>query len=276
MAHRLSLAFLTVAEATPVEAIRIAAATGYSLVGLRALPAAAAGEGPYALMTDRRVQDDVVRALADSGVQVADLEIVRLKPGTDVADFEPFCALGQKIGARHVLVAGDDTDPVRLADRFAAFCDLAARHGLTADLEFMPWTGVKDLATALKVVDTAARPNGGVLVDALHWDRAHVSTAEVAAIPRRLLNYVQVCDGPSPYDPSDEGMIAVARGARLLPGEGGIDLGGLVRAVPDDVTISVEIPMTELARTIGPEERARRAHAAAADLITSVGHGIAR
>ena len=39
MAHPLSLAFLTVFDAGPVEAVRIAAETGYDRVGLRFLPA---------------------------------------------------------------------------------------------------------------------------------------------------------------------------------------------------------------------------------------------
>ena len=41
MGHRYSLAFLTIFDLGPVEAVRVAAETGYDLVGLRLLPAAA-------------------------------------------------------------------------------------------------------------------------------------------------------------------------------------------------------------------------------------------
>ena len=59
----------------------------------------------------------------------------------------------------------------------------AAPYGLTADLEFMPWTYVPDLATANKIVAQAGQPNAGVLVDALHFDRSNSSIAELARVP---------------------------------------------------------------------------------------------
>ena len=51
------------------------------------------------------------------------------------------------------------------------------------------------------------------------------------ALPRRLMNYVQFCDGPAEYDTTDSGLIYIAREARLMPGEGGIDLAGLARSL---------------------------------------------
>ena len=75
-------------------------------------------------------------------------------------------------------------------------------------------------------------------------------------MPRERINYVQFCDGPEDYDRSDAGLIEVARRARLMPGEGGIDLGGLARAIPADAVISIEIPNHALAERLGPAERA--------------------
>ena len=48
---------------------------------------------------------------------------------------------------------------------FAAFCAAAERYKLTADLEFMPWTNVRDCSTALRIVQNAGQANGGVLAD---------------------------------------------------------------------------------------------------------------
>lgn len=78
-------------------------------------------------------------------------------------------------------------------------------------------------------------------------------------MPHGLVNYVQFCDGPAAYDRSADGLIHVARSARLLPGEGGIDCVALARAISDGVTISVEVPNHELARTAGPQQRAQMA-----------------
>lgn len=261
MARKLSLAYLTIFDADPVSAVRIAAEAGYDMVGLRLLPSSP-GEVLYPLMTDDALLREVKAALRDTGVEMGDVEIARLGAATDIAAFAPFFERAARLDARHVLVAGDDPDSGRLADRFAALARLAASFRLTVDLEFMPWTQVRDLAAARRIVEAAGEPNGGVLVDALHWDRAKSTVAEVRDLPRERINYVQLCDGPVDYDPSDEGLIAVARGARLNPGEGGIDLPALAGVIPLDATVSIEVPDRERARTVGPLQRAIDALAA--------------
>ncbi len=269
MTHPLSLAFLTTFDVGPVEAVRIAAATGYRMVGLRILPAG--GEADYPLLTDDRVLAEVRAALADTGVTVGDVEIVRLKPENDWPLFDRFCDRCAALEARHVLVAGDDPEPARLTESFARFCDMAAPRRLTADLEFMPWTAVPDLTAALRVVRDAGRPNGGVLVDALHVDRSTTTLDQIAALPPAMVNYVQICDGPVPYDPSDAALIAIARGERMFPGFGGIDLIGLARAIPEGVTISVEVPTRSLAGRIDAQGRAEIARAATLAVLRAAG-----
>jgi sugar phosphate isomerase/epimerase len=270
MGHRYSLAFLTTFELGPVEAIRTAAGAGYDLVGLRLLPAAPA-EPAYPILTDARVLADARAALDDTGIAVADIEIARLKPDTDPSDFAPFFERGRILGARNVLVAGDDPEEARLTRSFARLARLAAEFGLTVDLEFMPWTRVPDLATARRIVEGAGEANGGVLVDALHFDRSATTLAEVEDLPRERINYVQFCDGPVDYDRSDAGLIEVARRARLMPGEGGIDLAGLARAIPGDAVISVEVPNHALAGRMGAAERAARALAATRAVVDAAG-----
>jgi sugar phosphate isomerase/epimerase len=53
----------------------------------------------------------------------------------------------------------------------------------------------------------------------------------------------------------------------MFPGEGGIDLVALARAMPRDITISIEVPTVQLAKTLGAEARARRALKAAKAVI---------
>ena len=70
------------------------------------------------------------------------------------------------------------------------------------------------------------------------------------------LRYMQLCDA-KPGRPADmQEIIRQARGDRLLPGEGALDLRGLLRALPADLPISVEIPC---AQPMPPLERARKA-----------------
>ncbi|TKT76186.1 TIM barrel protein [Aquamicrobium sp. LC103] len=270
MPHKFSLAFLTLFDCGPLEAIRAAAESGYDMVGLRLLPAAPT-EPPYPLMTDPSVLREAARTLKETGVAMADVEIARLKPETKAADFERFLEHSAELGARHVLVAGDDPEMARLTETFASFCRLARNYGLTADLEFMPWTKVPDASAARAIVEAAGETNGGVLIDALHFDRSKTTLDDIRHMPRRLVNYVQFCDGPADYDPSDEGLIHIARCARLMPGAGGIDMVGLARSIPDDVTISVEVPNHEMARTMAPAERARSALEATKRVLAAAG-----
>ncbi|MCZ4093294.1 sugar phosphate isomerase/epimerase family protein [Sinorhizobium psoraleae] len=167
-----------------------------------------------------------------------------------------------ELGARHVLVAGDDPDLARQAASLARFADMAAARGLTADLEFMPWTAARDLATAVHVMNMADRQNVGILIDALHSDRAGTSLVDVAALEPSRINYVQFCDGQVPFDPDPAELVRIARGERLFPGMGGIDLVGLARTIPADATISVEVPHQGWARRIDAQGRAAMAREA--------------
>ena len=128
---------------------------------------------------------ETIARLDATGVTVADLEVVAFRPETEIAAFSAFFETGARLGARHILVAAYDPVLDRFADRFAAFCEAAAPYGLSADLEFMPWTSVPDLATASRIVDKVGKANAGVLVDALHFDRSGSSIGDLADIPAR-------------------------------------------------------------------------------------------
>ena len=54
---------------------------------------------------------------------------------------------------------------------------------------------------------------------------------------------------------------------RIFPGEGGIDLVSLTRAVSADIPISIEVPTATLAKTLNAEMRAWRALEAARKVI---------
>ena len=256
-----SLAALTVLELAPPEMIELAARCGYEKVGLRLLPATPGGIA-YRLMDDAPLLRETLARLQSTGVTVADLEVVAFRPETDVASFAPFFEAGARLGARHILVAAYDPDLARFSDRYRQFCEAAATYGLTSDLEFMPWTSVPDLKTAMRIVGDVGHPAAGFLIDALHFDRSQSSLADLRTIPAHRLHYWQLCDGPAERPATTEQLIHAAREERMFPGEGGIDLIGLTRAMPDDLTISIEVPTVQLAKTVDAETRARRALAA--------------
>src|SRR5476651_952856 len=145
--RRYSLAHLTALSLSPPELIDIASKAGYQDVSLRLLPAAPGGIA-YCLMDNAAMLKDTLAAIDGTGVKVFDLEIVRLAPAFNAQDYVRFFETGARLGAQAVLVGGDDEDKKRCADSFAALCEVAAPFGLSAQIEFMPWTAVPNLRDA--------------------------------------------------------------------------------------------------------------------------------
>jgi sugar phosphate isomerase/epimerase len=256
----LALGALTILELAPDDMVSCAAEAGYECVGLRILPATPT-EVMWPMIGDTPLVRNIERRLADTGMRVLDIEIFRLLPETDVRVFVPALETGARLGAKQVLVAGNDPDPARLADRFAALCDLGAPLRLTLNVEPMPWTEVKNVEQGLRLLTTAARPNAGLLIDPIHFDRGGNVPADIAAIPRERLFYMQLCDAPAERPRDTETLIHQARNERLMPGDGELDLEGILRAMPRDIPIALEVPMRTLAQSVGAVERAKRIRA---------------
>ncbi len=257
----ISLAALTVLELSPPQQVRCAADAGFRHVSIRLLPATP-GEPQHDVVGDTPLRRELEAALADTGLEVLDAEIFRLKPDTDVAAYEAAIAVAARLGARTLLVAGNDPDEARLTDRFGAFCDLAARYRLGASLEFMPWTDAKDLTQAARIVEASGRDNAAVLIDAFHLSRSRSRIEDIARLDPKRLHYLQLCDVPAALPITTDALLAQARGERLFPGEGELDLLALLRAVPRALPLSIEAPTLTLAQSVPATERARRALAA--------------
>ncbi|CAN5645721.1 sugar phosphate isomerase/epimerase [soil metagenome] len=273
--RRYSLAYLTSSTCTAIGAVQLAAELGYVGVGLRLLPNTPGG-ACQALLDNPAAQREVKAVLRDTGVCVLDLEIIRIGPDFDPAHYAPLLDMGAALGAQAVLVAGDDTDRARLADAYGRLCEAMMPTGMTADLEFMPWTGVPHARAALDVVERAGRPsNAGILIDALHVDRSDTSLEDLRSVPRELLHYAQICDAPGaarvgrPF--TTEEMIHTAREARLPPGEGDIDLQALFAALPADLPVSVEVPHAVRLPLVGQRQWAQDMLSAARALQLGAG-----
>ncbi|MEQ1647318.1 MAG: sugar phosphate isomerase/epimerase [Hyphomicrobiaceae bacterium] len=269
MSRAYSLAYLTAADLLPADMIRLAARLGYSNVGIRILPVAPGADFAPLIEQPERLRETQA-AMQDTGVTVFDVEIVRIGAAFKTSDYARFLETIASLNARAILVAGDDTDEARLTASFAKFCEAARQYNITADLEPMPWTEVPNVPTAHRIVKNAAQPNGGVLIDALHYARSKSTLTDVAAIPRQHLHYAQICDASAEIPNTTEGLIHTARNARLLPGDGGIDLRGLFATLPSDIPVSIEIPNNVERARLGNEEWARRALAAAKRIIEGV------
>lgn len=252
MSPTLGLAALTVLDTPPVELIDLAERHGFDFVGLRLLPAVA-GTTAYPIHTDPVALRAVAARLAHSSVRVFDVEIIRIGADFDPSAHRPLLEAAAGLGARAVLVAGDDTDHARLVDSYAALTRLCGSYGVAASLEFMPWTAVPDARTAVSIVAQADGPARSVLVDTLHAGRSATTLDELRAIPAEWIHYAQLSDAAVPPPGGEAELIRQAREERLVPGEGGLDLVGMLASLPQATPISVELPNEPRRRTLGTD-----------------------
>jgi sugar phosphate isomerase/epimerase len=253
--RRIGLAALTCMELAPHELVTVAAEAGYDCVGLRLIPVA--GQTLPALNLA-----ETERRLADTGLSVLDVEVFRVDASTRVADFEPVLEQAAHLGATEILAHGADPHEARLRLNFSNLCALAAKYGLQVNLEPMPWVEVSTVAQAKRVLE--GNENAALLVDAIHFYRAENTFADLQGARMR---YLQFCDA-HPGRPTElSELIRQARGDRLFPGEGALDLRGLLRATPEALPLSLEVPV---ARKLEPLERARRALEATQLLLSRV------
>ena len=263
----LALASATAPAETREQMIVNAAAAGFDGVGLR-------------FDLDPPSDAELValaRRLDSEGLGVVDVEVVRIGNEDPHATSRLIAAAGQ-LGARTVLVVSDLDDRSATINRYGELCDLATTAGCRATLEFMRFTSVPDLASALEVVAAVNRSGSGVLVDALHLARCGWKLDELVPIAPGVITHVQICDAPATPPPGRvAGLVDEARHARLLPGAGDLALADLLRAIPD-VPVSVEVQSDRARAEFAPSDLARRAAAAgraalaAADQPRSTGY----
>jgi len=236
-----SLAYLSSHRCSPQEAVQVAAQSGYNHVGFRLWPNAPKAPQQH-LIGNPQALKETLAAMNDTGIGVFDLELIRINESFDAHTWDALYEIGAQLKAKAILIAGDDPIESRLTDNYAKLCEAMKPFGMTADLEFMPWTAVPNATSALRIITNAGTPqNAGILVDAIHVGRSHTTLEDIRAINPSLLHYSQICDAQAGTNFTTEEMIHTARCARELPGDGNIDLKALFNALPKDLPISVEV-----------------------------------
>lgn len=254
-----SLAHLTLINATVPELIYIAARAGYDAVSPRFIQMNVPGEFAESPV-DSAMIAAIKTALQTTGLKVLDVELARITEDCDPRNFERACEVGGELGAKRMIMSAwttDRSDRNFIVDCYAETCDIAAAFGLTVDLEFPSFSRLRTLDETLDIVRAADRPNGGVLVDTLYLHLSRVDLAELLHIPAQYLNFIHISDALPGIADTREGMIQLARDARLYPGEGCIDFKGIIERIPP-VDYCVELPNQSRVAELGFEEHARR------------------
>lgn len=215
------------------------------------------------------------RLLGDHGLAVTDLdplltwlpeevELARRYAQVEIAQEDEFYRIADALGACTLNLAqgfGREVDVERAAEALAGVCDRAAQHGLIATLEFLPWSGIPDAASAWEIVRRSGRANATVMVDSWHWFRSGGDAAQLRAVPGARVGGVQLNDAPR----EGVGDAMESMQARLLPGDGEIPLSQFLRTLWEIGVrgrIGVEVFSRELLQ-LPPVEIGRRAGAAA-------------
>lgn len=252
----LSLDHLTIIEATPLELIEAAAAGGFDRVGLRIVQPAAAAP-VIDVIGQPQLQRDLKALMQTTGVSIGLIESIWLSPVTNIAELEPALATGAELGARFVLVAGNDPDEGRLSAHLFQLALEAKAYGLEIAFEFMPFTQVRSIEQAVRIMRQIAQPNLRLLIDALHVSRSGRDLSTLEKLPSSVVSYVHLCDAPAALPPP-EGLRDEARLGRLYPGEGALALDAFLDAMPPDATVGLEAPCRAYAH-LPPVERGRNA-----------------
>jgi len=248
------------ALALQVEATAAAGFEGLSLWALHHGIAVGAGASPES------IRDRIRGAGLSVPVVEAILPWETPDENTALGAAESVFSLAAEYGARFVVTVAMGADLPSLdavAARYRTVCDAASAYDLRPIIEFLPWTGIPDLATAWYIVQQADRDNAGLLLDTWHWKRQPGGPAVdvLRKIPGDRIPVLQVSDcRPAPQgDPLTE-----CTTQRLLPGEGAVDfaeLFGVLDEIGAEPLVAPEVFNVELARAgAGPmAERVRTA-----------------
>lgn len=254
MQRKFSLAYLTLPGVEPVEQIRIAKEAGYDFVSLRTIPMGQVGEPQTRLEKDPALFEEVKKTLAETGMKMLDLELVRIREDL-VEDLRGPFEKAALLGATQVLSSVWTKDRTFAADRYAAVCEQAAQFGLTVNLEFPVVSELKSMREALELQERVGAANLKVMLDMAYVHLDGVQAADILAVAPERFGLVHLCDWPKDF--TGEDFAPVVRGARAYCGEGCVDIASIVKALPESCPISIELPnFAEI------EARGRVGHAA--------------
>lgn len=118
--------------------------------------------------------------------------------------------------------ATSDADFEYFAETFSSVARTMLDSGVRPYIEFVPsMSPIKNLQSALKILEIAAIPETGVLLDTWHCHVGSTSEADLKALAGDKILGVQLNDIP---DKPREELIKVGMHERLAPGQGGLDL----------------------------------------------------
>lgn len=256
----------------PVEFVRLAADLGCDAVGVGLAPSQDYNPHNYpdwSLRHDTGLRREMVAALHDRGVAISIVEGFAFAPDRDMRAYDRDLDIVCELGGDRINVVSLDKDLERTIEGFAVLAGMAAQRGLQVSAEMGSLGPIAQVEPALALARGVGAANFSLLIDAMHFFRLGNTIEQLAAVEPGLIGYVQLCDAP--WAPRFDTYLEEALYERMPPGAGELPLVELVRLLPPDVTVSLEIPMRSLAdQGVGPRERLAPCVDAARALLSGV------
>jgi sugar phosphate isomerase/epimerase len=260
-----SLDCLTLPDTAPIDLVCAAGEAGYDSFSLWVQPPAM-----YEVMlATPAMAKELAAAMSDHGVVLGNLEVFNLNSDDPIDAFEPAIAFGAALGGRTATAIDFGAPRADIADRFASFHALCARHGVATLVEPISMGNVRTPQDGLGLIEEAG-VDARLVIDCAHLVRTGCTAETLRSIPRARIGHLQLCDGPPSVTP--EQALIEASADRLYPGEGVFPLVEILAAIRDDVPVGLEVPnLARLQRGLSAVDRAREAISSARAVLHQVG-----
>jgi sugar phosphate isomerase/epimerase len=275
--NQLELCWGTLERASLIELLRVADQAGYGGVTvtprsyLRLSPRDARAVGAF--LADRPVGVNVVDAILGGlpGSPPADQVDPRYRAGFEYTPEQCFDVADQLeagvVNIAHFL--GTAVEFQALAEAIAELAVQARLRRVRLTIEFIPGTGIPDLATAHRLACTAGADVVSVMLDTWHHARSGGRVSGVRRLSPGGIGGLQISDRVAPPPGSEYRIME----DRLLPGRGELPLAALLSAAlanNPEVAVGVEVFSGEL-RSMPLDEAANAAMEALRDVLADAG-----
>lgn len=211
--------------------------------------------------------EEVALRCADLGLSIELFQPLRDIEGWDPARFEAVrrrvskkFAVMERLGV-HTALACSNVLPSALDDldlsaaQLHEVGELAKQHGIVVAFEALAWgRHIDRVEQAWESVRRADHPSVGLAVDTFHLLSRGDGPESLASVPGSRIAYMQIADAPR----LDMNVLSWSRHFRCFPGQGNLDVAGLVCAVVDAGyrgPLSLEV-FSDVVRTARPRQTA--------------------
>jgi 4-hydroxyphenylpyruvate dioxygenase len=224
-----------------------------------------------------RPAKEVLRVARDAGVEIAHLDPVlcwlpRWQPDASIGSvplevfevsMDDVFRATDALEVQSISILGafpqGSVELNEVVDHFGALCERAARHSIRCDIEFVPFFGISDLATAWTIIQQSGVENAGIMFDFWHYCRGNRNDTLLRSIPGDRITGVQF-DDATLVPPPGRSLFEDTMCYRRPPGEGEMpirEITSVLREIGALNNIGPEILSTDL-WAMPVEQAARR------------------